>query len=237
MKKYLLLLLFTLFLLSCSTTGGLSNFYKPSFSENDYISQECLLAEGEEPKIYYSDNISNDITLLRSNYYQILGYSSFNGPAQGDSLSKNVTNLSKEKRAKVAIYTFNFTDTRHGVSSSSGRVSSYNIKRYDYTIVLFVDLPKEYVKNQKTGFEIMDLDTESRQRLKRNTGVVVDIVYNSSPAFYANLIKDDVIIKINNSEMYESSNYYELLKKLNRGKKVIITVIRNGIVQKISYIL
>lgn len=233
MKKYLLIVL-SLLLISCSTTGGISDFYNSNFNDGE-LPKECFLQEGEEPKVYYSSNLSSDINMLKSNYYQILGYSSFNGPAQGDELSDNVKNMCKKEKALIALYNYEYTDTRHGVYSLyGGGVSSYNIKRYDYTVVLFVSLPFWYIENQKSGFEVKDLDSSTRQVLQRNTGAVIDVVYNKSNAFYANLIKDDVLIEINGIPVYTSEDYYNFIRNYS-GNSFILKVIRNGREIQINY--
>lgn len=90
-------------------------------------------------------------------------------------------------------------------------------------------------KNIKTGFEIQSLDTSSRKRLQRNTSVVVDIVYSESNAFYANIIKDDVIIKINDTNIINKDDYLSVYENLQKGQIVNLIIVRNGIERVISY--
>ena len=225
MKSKFLYFLFPLLFISCASTGGIEDFYKSNFAEGE-LPEECFLMETEEPKVYYSSDLSSDINFLKSNYYQILGYSTYNGPAQ--EIEEHVKNICKQKRAMVGLYNYEYTDTRHGVYSVyGGGVSSYNIKRYDYTVVLFVSLSSWYIKNQRSGFEVKDLDSSTRQTLQRNTGAVVDVVYNKSNAFYANLIKNDVLIEINGQPIYTADDYYSFIKNF-QGSSFILKVIRNG---------
>ena len=233
MKKKLIYLLIPILFVSCVSTGGIEDFYISNFTENE-LPEECYLKENEEPKVYYSSNLEDDINFLKSNYYQILGYSSYNGPGNSD-IEKNVINLCKQKKAQVGLFNYNYTDTRYGVYTlSTGYVNSYNIQRYDYTVILFSRLPSWYISNQKTGFEIIDLDTYSRQTLQRNTGVVVDVVYNGSKAFYANLIRNDVIIEINGNPIYSSNDYYSYIN-LYSGNTFSLKIIRNGKELVINY--
>ena len=232
--KIIILFICSLILLSCSTTGGINDFYESNFSENE-LPPECYLNEGEEPKVYYSSDISSDINLLKSNYYQILGYSTFNGPAQGDELTQNVKNMCKLKKAQIGIYNYEYTDTRHVVYSLyGGGVSSYNIKRYDYTVVLFVTLPIWYIQNQRSGFEVKDLDQNSRIALQRNTGAVIDVVYNKSNAFYANVIRNDVLVEINGVPIGCADDYYNFIRNYS-GNTFLLKVIRNGQQLSINY--
>lgn len=133
------------------------------------------------------------------------------------------------------MYSYKYTETRQGVYSVGNYIGSYNVRRYDYNIVLFISKPRDYIQNQKTGFETVSLDTSSRKRLQRNTGVVVDIVYSESSAFYANIIKDDVIIKINDKDIIDKDDYQSVYDSIQKGEVIKLTIVRNGTEQVISY--
>ena len=193
-----------------------------------------MLQETETPKVYYSSNLDDDIALLKSRYYQVLGFCSYNGPAD-DEIANNITKFCKEKRAKIGLYGTTYTHTNYGVYNTGTNVSSYNVRRYDYTVVLFVGKPKYYIKNQKTGFEVKDLDISSRKQYQRNTGVIVDVVYEDSNAFYANLIKNDIIIKVNQTDILDSYSYNLAISYLFKDDTIKLTIIRNGIEKEIKY--
>ena len=228
MRK-LLFVLIPFLLIGCASTGGIEDFYNSNYKDGE-LSSECYLQEGEEPQVYYSSNIMNDINFMKSNGYQILGYSSFNGPAQGDELKEHVENMCKLKKAKVGLYNFDYTDTRYGWT----QYGSYSIQRYDYTVVLFVTLPVAYIQNQRTGFEVIDLTQESRTSLQRNTGAVIDVVYNKSNAFYANVIRNDVLIEINGIPIGCADDYYYYIRN-SYTTNFTLKVIRNGQLVTISY--
>lgn len=218
-----------LLFIGCASTGGIEDWYKSNFAENE-LSPECYLQEGEEPKVYYSSDIYSDINLLKSNYYQILGYSTFNGPAQSEDLTNNVKNMCKLKKAQIGLYNYEYTDTRNGWT----QYGSYSIKRYDYTVVLFVSLPTWYIQNQRSGFEVKDLDQNSRMTLQRNTGAVIDVVYNKSNAFYANVIRSDVLVEINGVPIGCADDYYSFIRNYT-GTTFSLKLIRNGQVVNINY--
>ena len=218
-----------LLLIGCASTAGISDVYKSNYSDNE-LPSECYLKEGEEPEVYYSSNISDDINLLKSNYYQILGYSTFNGPAQGEDLTQNVKNMCKLKKAQIGLYNYEYTDTRNGWT----QYGSYSIKRYDYTVILFVSLPIWYIQNQRSGFEVIDLNQNSRMALQRNTGAVIDVVYNKSNAFYANVIRNDVLIEINGTPIGCADDYYNFIRNYS-GSTFLLKVIRNGQLININY--
>lgn len=236
--KFSVLLLFSsvCFFVGCASTGALGDYYKPFIPDEvlDNCSEECILESEQEPKVYYSSKLNDDIDLLKSNYYMILGWSSYNGPSE-DDIEEYTINFCKEKRALIGLYSYKYTDTRQGIYSVGNYIGSYDIKRYDYDIVLFISMSKDYIQNQKTGFEIQSLDTSSRKRLQRNTGVVIDVVYSESNAFYANIIKDDVIIKINDTNIIDKDDYFSVYENLQKGQVVNLIIVRNGIERTISY--
>ena len=230
--KYLLFAIVPLIFISCVSTGGIEDFYKSNFEENE-LSEECFLGENDEPKVYFSSNLDYDINFLKSNYYQILGYATYNGPSQ--DIDEHVRNMCKLKGALIGLYNYEYTDTRYGVYSRySGGVSSYNIRRYDYTVILFVSLPILYIQNQKSGFEVKDLDFNTRQNIQRNTGAIIDVVYNESNAFYANLIRNDVLIEINGQPIFTADDYYLYMKNYS-GSSFNLKLIRNGREMEVSY--
>lgn len=236
MKNIIPLLLSFCFFVGCASTGALGDYYK-SFIPDDILNNcpdECLLEPEQEPKVFYSSNLDDDIDSLRSNYYLILGWSSYNGPAE-DDLKEYTINFCKEKRALIGLYSYKYTETRQGVYSVGNYIGSYNVRRYDYDIVLFISKSRDYIQNQKTGFETVSLDTSSRKRLQRNTGVVVDIVYSESSAFYANIIKDYVIIKINDKDIIDKDDYQSVYDSIQKGEVIKLTIVRNGTEQVISY--
>ena len=223
-------------LCSCSSTLYVSDFYEwyePWISQDDIdsIYSECLLQEGEEPVIYYSDDIYSDIESMFSKYYIVLGVSSFNGVAY-DGVYDAVYGFCKDAKAKVAIYTVDYTDTRNGVFGYDGYVSSYSIDRFDYVVYLLIPSPSWLVLlNSIIGLSYSDLEMEDRVRSGSNTGVVVDIVYEDTPAFYGNLIKGDIITRINDETVIDSDCIDSILGSMEYGTSFDVTFIRNGIEQ------
>lgn len=227
MRKYILFLILPLLFIGCSTV---SDFYE-NWLPPEYISTESFLQEGEDPEIYYSTDILSDIYFLRSNYFLILGNSSYNGPAD-DSVEDEIDTLCRETGAKIALYTTQYTDTRTGVTGYNGYVSSYSIKRYDYDIFLFVPMsPAEILYYGRIGLSYSDLTSSERIAARQNTGASIDVVYQDSPAFYANLAPGDVITEVNGIAIYDSNVLDEVFASLTSEDKVEIKFIRDGFAQ------
>jgi membrane-associated protease RseP (regulator of RpoE activity) len=71
------------------------------------------------------------------------------------------------------------------------------------------------------------LPDDLRKELQRNTGILTLAVVNDSPAFMANIIVGDVIIKIGDTELTSIGDYPKILQSY-KGKDVPVTYIRDG---------
>ncbi len=63
-----------------------------------------------------------------------------------------------------------------------------------------------------------------RQQLERNTGVFVWIVMNDSPAFNANVLEGDVILKLNDEDVTSATDFVEKCTKF-AGQKVVSRIV------------
>ena len=64
--------------------------------------------------------------------------------------------------------------------------------------------------------------------LRRNTGAYVRVVYLNTPAFAANLIMGDIIIRVNGTDIVSSAVLQRVLDTIVRGQSVQVTVLRDG---------
>jgi S1-C subfamily serine protease len=71
------------------------------------------------------------------------------------------------------------------------------------------------------------LPPEIRQQLEQNTGVFVLIVVNGSPAFNANILEGDAILKVDGEDVESVPDFMEKYKRL-AGQKVDVEIWRNG---------
>ena len=91
MKKSLLSLFFgvtiTLLISGCASSGY-KDFYKPYFKDsvdfNNKNPDAEFLKEGEEPKVYSTDNFDRDILSLKSKRFFPIGESNFNGELEDE---------------------------------------------------------------------------------------------------------------------------------------------------------
>lgn len=103
--------------------------------------------------------------------------------------------------------------------------------RYDQTAVFFVRSTKQL----RFGVFLTNLSDMQRQTLERNTGAVVEGVAEESPAFYANLLPGDVLIKVNDSNVKNEKHAGDLMGQVSPSEDTaMFTIIRNGKEQSIT---
>jgi hypothetical protein len=246
-------------LLLTACASGYQQFYKPYIEPNNLTDVE-LLQPGEEPKVYGTNDFDKDIRILRSKMYIPIGYSSFNGKYEDESMVKA---QAKRVGATVVLVNSQYTNTQTSTAPlfipnssttySSGSVYGGGIyggysgssttygttvvpittqqRRYDQTAVFFV----KSTKKLKFGVFINNLNDAQRRELERNTGAVIEIVVEESPAFYSNVLPGDILIMVNGVNVRDAKHALDLMEKVNPNDgAATFTVIRNGKKKEIS---
>jgi len=212
-----------LFLISCESTPSFSRWYESWIDINKY-SNVITLREGEEPRIIRSSNIDNDFFEIRSDHYTCIGDTGFNGPDQ--NITNDIKRQCRQNGATIALYSVNYTDTRYGSSYYKGSGGTYSIRRYDYQVYYFV--PLLYTFQLIFGIDGIDLSNKLRQEIGRNTGVYVNIVYKDTPAFYTNILRGDVIIRINNYMINNYKDFLDIYDSFYTSKEVEVEYVRKS---------
>lgn len=246
---------------SCVTTSyvttGFKDFYTPWYNEN-YFPQEAYLKGDNLPSIIQTSDLNGKFREISSQWYWYIGNSGFNGAELSNSeVEEALTILSKEKRAKIAIWSKDYTDTRNGVYSlphtnyhsytnslgyanyyttTTYSTHSYSVQRYDFTSYLFIAIPDDYKIIYIPGFSAVNLLDSDRETYKQNTGCLINIVYKNTTAYYANLFHGDIITEINGTKIYSAEDFFEYRKNANIGDNWKMIIIRNGIEKEINLV-
>ena len=241
MKKLLMMMPLLVFLCSCV---GLSEAEKARIEQEvyeqrenfvngpDFVIEENISAdrlEYGELSVNETNDINQDSKNLFAKGYVILGHISFKDYNWG---KKYVRELCEHKKmASVCLYTQKFVSA--DTSVIYGNVLTTNW--YKGTIYFFAKLTAaEWQKRTNIGFLPADLTDQQRQQYKRNTGVIADIVYKGSKAYYANLLKGDLIIRVNGKPAYDTASLKEYMSSYE-GDSYVITVLRDGKRVNIKY--
>ena len=71
------------------------------------------------------------------------------------------------------------------------------------------------------------LSDEQRRALERNTGVVIAIVVRNTPAFRANILEGDVVLKLNGADVIDPKSFLADLNQLS-GQSITLDILRGG---------
>jgi hypothetical protein len=98
----------------------------------------------------------------------------------------------------------------------------YNIPRDEFFASYWA---KQDPTKMRLGIRYLPLPDDVRNRLQRNTGVFVPIVVQGTPAFRANILEGDVIVKVNGQDVIDTPGFEKQLTAF-AGKTVEFSIIR-----------
>ena len=98
-------------------------------------------------------------------------------------------------------------------------------RRYDQKAYYFVKSTQKH----RFGFKFTDLPLDAAIELERNTGALVSLIYKRSPAFYAGIIPNDIIVRVNQTNIADSQHLLDILSAYPaNSKQCVITILRNN---------
>lgn len=117
---------------------------------------------------------------------------------------------------------YNGMSTTRGSGTYTTTDVPVTIRRYDYDAGFW-----RKGRPPILGVTVVNLPDELRMALKRNTGVLIKIVIDDSPAFRANVVPGDILIKIDET-LIDSANQLTYGLHSFGGKDCVLTVLRDG---------
>jgi hypothetical protein len=207
---------------------GTSSFYGPSKK----VSESQAIAQGKK--------VGAALILLRSQYKDTLsGVRQFAVPNPPQVTTVNTTGTVNSGGSGTTTsysgggyqngsFTYDGSGTYNGTSTitSPGGTTTYqipyNISRNDYFASYWV---KQDVRAMRLGANYIALPDNVRQQLRRNTGVYVTAVIQGTPAFNANILRGDVILKVNDQDVSDPAAFGTLLTQFG-GQPVSLSLVR-----------
>lgn len=81
----------------------------------------------------------------------------------------------------------------------------------------------------KFGLHSIDLPQDLRSSLERNTGVLIDIVFEDTPAFSANILPGDVLVEIDGIAILNAKHASEVMRSASPPNgECVLKLIRKG---------
>lgn len=249
--KLLILVLLLLLLAACA--NPFVQFYRPSVY---YDSSRRADIPPERPEVIVGSNPQQDYKNYMEAGYVLIGTSSFNG-ASGKYGVDDVVDEGHKVGADLIIVYSHYTNTISGVmpwtmpqtetsmtnmngsiygsqgmTTINGTATTttygsqttyipYSFNRSNYLAIYLAKI------KPRLGTYFKNLDDQERQTIGSNSGVVVTIVVNQSPAFNANILPGDIILKLNGQPVGDSATFSSALERFG-GEQVIFTIWRKG---------
>lgn len=215
-------LLSLMFLAGCSFVTNDKNANRYAIAYKKILDSKSVpmvepLKLGEPPKVLIdSGSVTDDKNKneLISNGYVLIGGSIVEGEKREDDLKKI-----QEHAISV------------GASVASLQLIPLRGKDFGHVAWFFVKS-----KNKgRLGLITKSLDSEDREKYKRNTGAIVSYVINRSPAFYSNLIPGDILVELNGVQLDSSEHFVELVRNIPFNEnKADLKIIRLGVERLIT---
>lgn len=125
-------------------------------------------------------------------------------------------------------------------SSTTGSATTYGTTvipltsvqaRYDQTAVYFV----HFTKKLKFGIAPAPLTAELRSKYERNTGALVELVYENTPAFNANILPGDIITELDGKSVEGPAEFNKVFSEVHPTNGLLpVKILRNGIEKTIN---
>jgi hypothetical protein len=230
------------FALLTGCTNPYEDFYHPS--ANLTTAMKAYIPSSEPLVIYTTSDFSKDIdALVRRGYFPV-GNSSFNANANLVSEGQ-LRSQANAVHAQVVLVSSHYTNTVTGaipltlpqtsttyVSGSFGSATAttygtsttmmpYSIQRSDFGAVYFIKT------RQRVGIIAAPLDDAIRKRIGTNSGVLVRIVVDGSPAFVADIFPGDILLSVNSDRVQSPEQYAQLLNQYE-GQTATFHLNRDG---------
>jgi hypothetical protein len=184
---------------------GISDFYGRKFNENQAVDQ--------------AKKVNASIVIVYSKFMDtISGTTPLILPDTKTSTTNVIANV--------------YGSSGYASGYGSGTTTTYGTKTMymPYTIDRFEQGATYWAKKKYPpvlGVRVAELTPELRQKIGSNKGLLVIAVEKQSPAFRADILNGDILIKINNKEIYDQSTL-ESACRPNAENKVPILLMRDG---------
>lgn len=246
-----------LFALLCGCANPYTQFYTDQVEGRSIRELPMLVTHDGDPQLYATADHERDGRALFENGYVLIGYSTFNaGPVDSDQAIRHAKKVGAALVLLQSQYTNTLMGTiPYTVQNPSQTVTTYHsgsvygsggyggysgtstttvpggytthqipyaINRYDYAATFWAK-----AKPLPLGVQVNDLTDDLRKQIGRNRGVVINVVVKGSPAFNADMMRGDIITKIND-EIVSDAQSFGMTVARYAGQEVILQTYRDG---------
>lgn len=252
MIRTISLLLVSMILTGCA--NPFMQYYQDRTGGRDLTKLQTVIIPSGEPKLFRGGDREVDYQRMLENGYNLVGFSSFNGAdvsisgalTQAKAVHAEIALIyTKYTRTESGVLPLTLPDMQTSTTTLSGsslgttgyRTYSgiantttygtrttyipYSTDRYDYFASYWIKM-----KPPVLGVHVRELTSELRQQIGSNKGVYVLAVVRNSPAWNADILKNDIIIRMSASDIVDSTTFTKAVRD-GVGKMVSIEIIRD----------
>jgi hypothetical protein len=202
---------------------GSSSFYGPANKSN----QSQAIEEGKK--------VGAAVVLFKTEYMDtqsgVVPYTVANPPVVSTVNTSGTVN--SYGSGGYASGNYNSTGTITTPGGYSTYAIPYSVNRNTFYASYWV---RQDVNKMHLGVQAVPLGDALRSKLERNTGVVIAIVVHGTPAFRANVLEGDVVLKVNGADVVDVPGFYAQLAQLV-GQRVTLDILRSDQPRSISVTL
>ena len=206
---------------------GVENIIKRGYAVLGYSSFEANAGDYTGSLRAKSKELQADIVLVSSAYAGtqsgILPLVTYQPGQTATTYSSGQVNANAYGRGGAAYGTANYSGT--STTTTSGAFSTnyipYSVSRNSYTAIYF----RKY--HFLIGARWRPLNDEERRALERNTGLVVNLVVDGTPAFAANILPGDMLVTFE-GEPIQSTEWLNAQTIAKAGQLVKFGIVRGG---------
>lgn len=215
-------------LCGCASLNSFEKFYVPFRDSASLHDKPWIEPASGTPAIYaYSGDPEIDNLRAAEAGYIPLGFSEFYGPP--------ATMTRREALAQARHVGASLVLIRPQYRSRSFEAAPWNIANPTPPprIPALKDTMATYwaradVSKLRFGAQIVELTQAQREALKPGTGVLVTVVVRGTPAYDAQILRGDVILKIDGESVVDPRGFESQLARL-QGQSVSLQLLRNGV--------
>lgn len=141
------------------------------------------------------------------------------------------TRTTSQTQSNYNLYNYNLNNSNsyNSVLYGNSTTTTYG-SQTDYVPVTvnFTTYSSAYLAkfHSRTGIYPHELTNEEKVALEQNTGFKVGVIVNESPAYYANILPNDIVTKINGVDIAGVNGFFEITNRAPSGS-MKIELIRN----------
>jgi C-terminal processing protease CtpA/Prc len=214
-----------------------------------------MAPKAKKPRLVLSEDISSENWKMFERGYIMIGFSKFDGPDEDVNLAIKQAKaagadivLVQKKFSKTLTETVTFTefppDETTTIRENADVVGEKGVRRIERRTEVRTSRGPEtvYVPKQVNYFEhsatfwrkmerpvfgafVQELSDEQKQKLETNHGLVIRAIMADSPAHQADVLKGDIILKVDGVQVPSVRKFYEDLES-KAGKQVELLILR-----------